>query len=336
MSLNKKTETIHMQTSSNLARKINLQQAEFTMLCVAVFALIINFSLILVKGANVDYAGYLGIALTVCMLSSIGYFYRLSGRSENIASGLLCAAIFIFFSACLSLFNYLLLPLAHGPYDLMLAEWDSLFGYHWPDIMALAAQYPFFTTVLKFAYMSTMLQFAMLIAILGLSGRKQDLHVMITSVTITATLTICFWGLFPTTGTTTIHELPQSLWDQIGPTVDRAYALDLISIVRNGPSVITPTEIRGLIAFPSYHAVLAFTAMYAAWNLRFIGPIFFVVNLLILPSIFVHGGHHFVDLPAGFLMFVLGTVLAKKFTTTDNHLTVTATNAVTQSKPNIA
>ncbi len=318
-----------------IANKLHLRPAEFTMLAVAVFALITDLCLIIYKGAKVDYTGYSGIAIAVTSLASIGYFYRISGRSENIASGLLCAAIFIFFSACLSLFNYLLLPISHGPYDLMLAEWDTLFGYHWPDIMALAAKFPNFTSAMKWAYMSTMLQFAILIAILGLSGRKYDLYVMISSVTVTATLTICFWGIFPTTGTTTIYEIPLELWNQINPPVDRSYALDLISIVKTGPSVITPTEIRGLIAFPSYHAVLAFTAMYAARNLKVLGPIFFVINLLILPSIFVHGGHHFVDLPAGFLMFAFGTYWALK-AVKQQEVFALQDKQLSQSEPNIA
>lgn len=301
-----------MFLNTSIANRLHLRPAEFTMLIVAVFALLINFCLIFYKGANVDYAAYTGILLAVTVLSTIGYFYRLSGRSENIASGLICASIFIFFSGCMALFNYLLLPVTFGPFDHILANVDSYFGFYWPDIMALATHYPLFTLLMKWAYMSTMIQFALLVAILGLSGRTRDLHVMITSVTITATLTICFWGIFPTTGTTTIYEIPLDVWMAVNPPVDRNYALELITIVKQGPSLISPKEIRGLIAFPSYHAVLAFTAMYAARNLKVLGPIFFVINLLILPSIFVHGGHHFVDLPAGLLMFLFGTYLALK------------------------
>jgi len=295
-----------------IAKALRLHPAELTMLTVAISVLAIDLFLISYKNAKVDFKAYIEIGIVVTFLSLIGYFYRISGRSEKIASGVFCASIFIFFSACIALFNYLLLPISHGPYDLMLAKWDSFFGYHWPDVMALAAEYPKLTNVMKLAYMSTMVQFALLVAILGLSGRRCDLYVMITSVTITATLTICLWGIFPTTGTTTIYEIPIELWNKVNPLVDRNYALELASIVKTGPNVITPTEIRGLVAFPSYHAVLAFTAMYAARNLKLLGPIFFFINLLILPSIFIHGGHHFVDLPAGFLMFALGTYWASK------------------------
>jgi len=51
--------------------------------------------------------------------------------------------------------------------------------------------------------------------------------------------------------------------------------------------------------------------MYAARNVKYVAPVFLILNLLILPSIFIHGGHHLLDLPAGFLMFLFGTWLAK-------------------------
>ena len=88
--------------------------------------------------------------------------------------------------------------------------------------------------------------------------------------------------------------------------------MEIAGLAITGPEVISPTEIRGLIAFPSYHAVLAFTAMYAARTVRFLGPIFFIINLLIIPGIFIHGSHHLVDLFAGFAMFAFGTWLAVK------------------------
>ncbi len=237
---------------------------------------------------------------------------RSKGRSERIASALICSGAFIFFSACLSLFNYLLLPIVRPLIDVPIAEIDAMFGYHWPDVMALAANYPAVTSVLKFAYITTIPQFAMLVVILGLSGRLRDLHVMITSVAITATLTICFWGLFPTLGAKSMYILTPELWAAVNPIVDEEYAKDLLRIGEHGPGLISPQEIRGLIAFPSYHAVLAFTAMYAARNVRFVAQIFLILNLLILPGIFIHGGHHLMDLPAGFAMFVFGTWLARR------------------------
>ncbi len=297
---------------TSLCERLHLKPAEFFMALITVAALLVDIPLILHRGVALDIPGYAGISVVAVAMISGGYFYRLKNRSERIASAMICTGIFILFSATLSLFNYLMLPLGRPTIDVSLTQIDAMLGFHWPDVMAFAAQFPTTVYIMKLAYNSTMLQFAMLVVVLGLTGRARDLHTMLTSVTITATLTICFWGLFPTLGAKSMYEIPTEVWAAINPPVNREYALALIDIARNGTQFITPSEIRGMIAFPSYHAVLAFTAIYAAWNVKYIGPVFLIINLMILPGIFIHGGHHLVDLPAGFAMFLLGTWLARK------------------------
>ncbi|MEM9278040.1 MAG: phosphatase PAP2 family protein [Pseudomonadota bacterium] len=301
-----------MQLRYSLCQKLHLQPAELMMLTVGIAAGIVDIMLILSKGSEIDIPAYGGLLALILLVIPLGMFYRLKGRSERIASALICTGAFIFFSACLSLFNYLLLPIVRPLIDVPIAQVDALFGFYWPNVMAFAAENPIPTFILKVAYMTTIPQFAMLVVILGLSGRMRDLHVMITSVTITATLTICFWGLFPTLGAKSMYILTPEMWAAINPIVNEEYAKDLLHIGEHGPGLISPKEIRGLIAFPSYHAVLAFTAIYAARNIPVLAQFFLVLNLLILPGIFIHGGHHLMDLPAGFAMFAFGTWLAAR------------------------
>ncbi|MGI9351488.1 MAG: phosphatase PAP2 family protein [Rhizobiaceae bacterium] len=301
-----------MHLQQMLCEKLRLRPAEFMMLTVGMAAGLVDLALIAYKGSQIDIPAYGGLFALILFVIPLGMFYRLKGRSERIASALICSGSFIFFSACLSLFNYLLLPIVRPLIDVPIAQIDALFGFYWPDVMAFAAANPVPTLILKLAYITTIPQFAMLVVILGLSGRMRDLHVMITSVTITATLTICFWGLFPTLGAKSMYILPPEIWAAINPVVNEEYANDLLHIGANGPGLISPKEIRGLIAFPSYHAVLAFTAIYSARNVPFVAQAFFVLNLLILPGIFIHGGHHLLDLPSGFVMFAFGTWLARR------------------------
>ena len=275
-----------MEMRDGLCRKLHLRPAELLMLTVGIAALLIDFALIGYKGAQVDWVAYAGLLSIVLLVVPLGLFYRIKGRSERIASALICSGAFIFFYACVSLFNYLLLPIVRPTIDIQVAAVDAIFGFYWPDVMAWAADNPVLTFIMKLAYMSTVPQIAALVVILGLSGRMRDLHVLITSVTITATVTICFWGLFPSLGAKSMYVLTPETWAAVNPIVNEAYAKDLLHIAEFGPGLISPKEIRGLIAFPSYHAVLAFTAIYAARNVPWIAEFFLVLNLLILPGIF--------------------------------------------------
>ena len=289
-----------------------LMPAEKTMFNVAIAAGIIDVALIIFHGSLVDWSGYLAIILLVGGLLATGFFYRLSGRSDRIGAATICAALFIFYSLCMSMFNYQLLPLWREPIDLQLNAIDRMLGYHWPSIIKWASQHLIFNEIVRFAYMSTIPQFAVMVVILGLSGLVKELHILILSVTITATFTICFWGIFPTFGTTILFDLPPAIEKLASPLAGTAYGAQLLAMAKQGPGLISPEQIKGLIAFPSYHIVLAFTAVYAARRIKWVFFVYLVLNALILPGIFMHGGHHLVDLPAGIVVAAAGLFIASK------------------------
>ncbi len=292
--------------------KIRLYHAEKSMLSVALAAGLIDIILIVYNQSSVDWVGYLSIIAVTTGLIAMGFFYRISGRSERIGSAAICASLFIFFSLCLSMFNYQLLPLWREPVDWQLNAIDQLFGYHWPTVISWASQNLVFSEITRFAYMSTIPQFAAIVVILGLSGRIKELHILILSITITATFTICFWGLFPAFGPSAMYQLPLAMEQLVRPEADTAYGRQLVEMSKFGPGLISPKDIKGLVAFPSYHIVLACTAVYAARTLKWVLPVYLVLNALIVPGIFIHGGHHLIDLPAGIIVAATGIFLARK------------------------
>lgn len=296
----------------------SLRTAERIAFSVGLIAIVINLVMIWQKGVLIDWPAYINLTVGTSVLLAIGLYYRLSARSERIASAMICTAGVIFFTMALSVYNYLLLPITRPTIDIQIAQIDALFGYHWPSVMQWAAEHPVINFVLKCAYVTTMPQLAVLTVLLGLSGRHKDLHVMVLAIVISATLAICFWGLFPTLGAKSLHEIPQDVWLAVAPVVDQSYTLELKRIAIEGPGFITPDEIRGLIAFPSYHSALAFIALISARNLKYLFPIFLVTNLLILPATFIHGGHHLLDPFAGFALFYLAYRLAKSIVSIDH------------------
>ncbi len=292
-----------------------LLPAEKTMLIVSTFAGLIAVSSFLWQGQKVDWAAYGSILAIIVGLVGMGIFYRASGRSERIGAATICAGLFIYFTVCLSLFNYHLLPVWRAPIDVQLNQIDQFFGYHWPSIIEWAGQHPIINNILRYAYISTMPQLALLVVILGLSGRIKELHVLILTITITATFTICWWGLFPSFGASSIYQISAAIEDLASPELGTAYGHYLVSLGENGPQFITPSEIKGLIGFPSYHTVLAVAALYASRTIKWIFPIYLVLNILILPGVFVHGGHHLVDLFGGLVIAIVGLYIARSSVT---------------------
>ncbi len=294
----------------NLFRS-KLFRAEKYLLLVCFSLMLINLTTIVFKGLQVSWMGYLAGFSVASSLIAIGLFYRFSGRSMGISLGLIGTGIYIWFSIMMSLYNYLLLPLNRSIIDPTLVQIDAWLGFYWPDLMIWASENPIPSTILKYTYLSTALQIIILIMWHGLNARAEALYSLLMVMTVSVIIAICFWGLFPSLGTAAYFDLPADVWNKVRPVVDYKYGQDLNALVATGPEVLIPNEVRGLIAFPSYHAVLAFVAIWSSRNIKFLFPIFLVLNIMMMPATLIHGGHHLVDLPAGLLTFILALFATK-------------------------
>lgn len=308
-----------MEISGVLKNRFELKAAERVTYGVAISIILVNLAMIVFKDALIDWQAYAGMLATTLFLFAGGAFYRMSGRSDQIATALICTSAFMMVTSALSAFNYLLMPLSGDLIDPYLAKWDAMLGFHWPSVMEFAAGYPTISAILKMCYNTTIPQLTVLVVILSLFGITRDLHIMLLTVVITATTIICFWSFFPSSATPNIYPIPKDIEAILAPVVDQRYAEELFDIIKNGPGLITPYEIRGTISFPSYHTTLALIAMAAARNIRYLYPFFLVLNLLILPATIIHGGHYLFDIMAGIALFAFGHYVARKVVLGEKH-----------------
>lgn len=277
----------------------HLFPAEAFVLRVTVAAAVANAILILARGSRVDLAAYGSLALLISGLLLLGFFYRRSGRSEQIGAMATSAGLFIAFTAAMSLFNYLLTPNPRPTIDHWLFQIDAALGYDWPGMLGWAAHHPWFNELMRLSYVVTLPQIALLLVVLSLGSRLDDLHGLMITVVIAGTIAVMFWGLFPSAGAKAYQTVPQDVLLAVRPIVDPNYGLAILDLLRNGAPYLSPNEFRGLIAFPSFHIVLAFVASYYARNVRWLFPVYLTINVFVLPAVLVHGGHHLCDIPAG-------------------------------------
>jgi len=269
--------------------------------------------LVSVRGAVVDLQAYsLGIGGAMILFIA-GLGYRISGRDARIGATLVCASLFILFTISLSLFNYLLLPHWSPTIDGALARIDeAMFGYRWPDLVAWSAGHPLLNETMRYAYLSTLPQIAVLLALLGLSGRTQAMYGLMVSIAVAGLATVCFWGFFPSLGPSAIFDLPSDILAAADPVVGPDYGQTILDLFARGAPVLSPDEIRGLIAFPSFHVVLALAAVYYSRDVAWAFPVYLAINLFVMPGVLVHGGHHVVDIPAGAVTFAASAFLAAR------------------------
>jgi hypothetical protein len=83
-----------------------------------------------------------------------------------------------------------------------------------------------------------------------------------------------------------------------------------VALLRQGPGYITPDDVRGLIAFPSYHGVLALVVTFYAWPVRWLRWPVLLTNAVVLICTPIQGGHHLVDVLAAFPVAALSIFIA--------------------------
>lgn len=273
----------------------------FSCLVVFVFA-IIDLAAIFMRNIAFNWLSYAFIAAIGGSMMFVAFFYRISGRSERISIALFATGILVLFTMVLSIFNYLLLPLHREPLDLYLVQIDTWLGYSWPAVVEFSGQHPLFNELTRFAYVSTLPQIALLLIFLGFSGKQKELHVYILSIIASGLVTIGFWALFPTFGTSTLFNISGEIEQAAKPLVGSAYGAELLRLGTEGPKYITPEDIEGLVAFPSFHTILAILTLYAARTSSVLFAIVCAINLFVLPGILIHGGHHLIDVFGGTLV----------------------------------
>jgi hypothetical protein len=300
-----------MRLGKELVYAAPLRPAERFMLVSVLALAVVDVAAVNWRGTPVDWSGYAAITAFSSIVLLIGFFYRLTERSELLANTLVSTASFVLFTMVASAFTYQLLPVWRAPIDPWLMNLDGMLGFHWPDALALAADNPWLGEATRYAYMSSLPQFALLVLVLGFSGRTYELHIFMLATVVSCLLTIAVWALFPSFGTTTVFEIDSAVEARLRPLVGSAYGAELRRLAAEGPTLISSKDALGLIAAPSFHTVMALLAVYAARTVPWLWPGALAVNLMVLPGVLIHGGHHLVDVLAGATVTVLGILAAK-------------------------
>lgn len=260
---------------------------------------------------DIDARGFAGIAILTVVCVGAGLFYERVRKEERLTAMLIGTGFLLGMSASFSLLNYLLLTIAGQRIDVPLAALDRAMGVDWPAMMALAAQHPVVSAVLQLAYISVLPQIAVLVAVLGWKGRHQNIYALCLALTAGAAISIFTWTLAPSFGAFSVYELPADVSRHLALALDGQYARDLVALLAHGPGYISPTSAKGLIGFPSFHATMAMFVVWYARELSVVRWFVLTLNSVVLVATPIQGGHHVVDVLAGFVVAAIAVLFAR-------------------------
>ena len=259
---------------------------------------------------SLDLAAYSRLALMAAGLLAGAAFYNTLRPEPQLAAMLFGAGFLCAFSAGASVLNYFLLTVVGKPIDPALVRADHMLGFDWYKLMVGMADHPYLNEVFFRVYNSVLPQMAILLIALPASGHVEKTYRYCWAITIGALVAISIWAVIPSLGAKSVYTLPPDVMSRLTLSVTCEYGRDLLRLLHDGPGYITPADLRGLIAFPSYHGVLAILLIWYARPVRWLRWPFLAINSVVLISTPEQGGHHLVDVLAAFPVAALAIFLA--------------------------
>lgn len=232
------------------------------------------------------------IFVSALSLGGIGLFYGSYRRIPRLAHMAHTGCLVVLFTNVAALFNYLAYALAPLPlWDQRFDALDRALGLDWLGLYHWVAAHPHLYAVSFVIYSLLGAELVVLLLLLEGLGQHQRAVELRYGFFISAIATILLGVLMPAIGPFAFYHLPVA-----GLT---PYVGQLIALHNGTMRVIDLSNAQGLITFPSFHATLAILCAYAARTLRYLAWPALVLNILIVCTAPVIGGHYFADVFAG-------------------------------------
>lgn len=297
------------QTRFARARAPWLLPAERLMLLIIVICGLGTVALTEALGRIVNWPPFLAGFFGTLGLAAVGAYVRRVKGTPRLALALMGVAIFMGFTAVSSVFIFALFPLPNPLIDPALIEIDARLGYHWPGFVAALAEFPYLAQGLGYLYHTSLPQIVLTILVLAALSREAVLHRFLLVGILSLIIVVAIWYCYPSVGPSAFMTIPPEILAATGLYFDPDYGAYLLRLVEVGPRHVSPEVITGVVAFPSYHMIMACMVV---WFTRGT-PVFLpalAVNAAMVPATLSHGGHHLIDLVAGVAVFALAVWLA--------------------------
>jgi hypothetical protein len=260
---------------------------------------------------HVDTIAYGNLALLSLGLFIAGLVYEKYRPDPALVAMLMGASFLTAFSAAASVLNYFLLTVAGPRIDDLLVAADRMLGFDWYRMMLAMADHPLLNAVFFQVYNFVLPEIALLVVTLAWTGQSEKVYRFCLAVAAGALIAIAIWTIVPSLGAKSLYTLPASVEHRLVLSVTTQYGRELVALLHDGPGFITPKDLRGLIAFPSYHVVLALIVVWYGLSIPWLRWPLLAINLAVLVCTPEQGGHHLIDVIGAIPVAALALAIAQ-------------------------
>ncbi|MGB8818081.1 MAG: phosphatase PAP2 family protein [Rhizobiaceae bacterium] len=291
---------------------MRFERGEVFLLILLAITAVLGYAIASVKLIQIRYSDFLINIALAAMFLLVGQFYRTFRVHQPIACATTALAIFALSGQIMRSFNYVLLPYQFEAIDAALADFDALFGFVWANYARMMADYPDLVDFLRLVYRSSYIQIVALIFLLGLVGRSDAIVKFSLANIVGGLVTILLWFLFPSSTPVAFQPLPAETAGVLNLFLNAEYGQGLVLLGQRGLAILNPSELGGIVGFPSFHTIMAIiTVRYASAVPYCFAPVA-IWNVFMLPATLLHGAHNLADIFGGLVVGLLSIVIAGK------------------------
>lgn len=239
--------------------------------------------------AKLHVTGWLQPAFLALLLLAVGLLCRTSNSWAKVGDMVNAAGAWIGFTATGCVLTYLAARSALPLRDDALEAADRALGFDWQAWSSWVHAHPILHFALALSYMSLPVQIVGVCWLLPLLGGSQRLTELLWGALVAILIATVFSALVPALGA----------FPHYGLTASADWLPDLVALRSPGPVTVTLGQMKGIIAWPSYHAALAVLFVYTWRRSGIIGHAVTALNLLMLTSTMSEGSHYLCDVIAG-------------------------------------
>ncbi len=229
--------------------------------------------------------------------------YGVSGRSAILSDMAHWTVLWVLFSVTAGMATYAAAAYGGATHDAAFVALDARLGFSWADWYGFVTRHPVLRFALAIAYTTLMPQIIFSIIYFGLLGRNDRNAEFFFTTLIAFAITLPISWRFPALG-----ALPY-----FGHTNEAArfYFSDLQALRQHTRHVFSLAEMKGLITLPSFHTVLALLFIYVHRARNWVSKFIIFLNLAVLISIPVGGGHYLCDMISGAIVGLISIMIQR-------------------------
>lgn len=297
-----------IQTDHTLLRKYDSDSSRFDIVMAAVVIPLLLMDVILTYPTHLDTLGTLKLVIGTTV-GSIGLwvlvaaYWYCSWRGMTKLKDISQLAAWT--QLVIPAISFLIPVAGRSPYPLVdsgLARIDARLHFHTVDVVRFVSGFPHLkhSFVLAYAFLPLLVLAALLVP--PLTGRVLDARRYVLAVVFASIITAALFALWPAAGPWTVEGF--------SPRRDQAEVVGALALMKAGMPLPAGAK-AGVVAFPSFHVILAVLSAIALWNVRWVRWPAVAFGTAVCVSTITTGWHYGIDVIGGLATTYLVYFLAK-------------------------